>query len=270
MTTKGPAATLAQRLPPTWRSALTSWYQAFNRSAPGRRVRWGNTRRAGPFSYHYGYDRGTPVDRYYIETFLASQRPAISGDVLEIRDPGYTRRFGNHATSHVLDIDPGNPAATIVGDLSHPDTLRDQQFDCVILTQTLQFLPDPSAALGHLYDRLRPGGVLLVTVPCTAKIDHEMPQSDFWRWTPSGLRQLLAKTCPRSEIVVGSFGNLTTMLGVALGLAQEEFDAEELKRTEVSFPVIATATVRRLPGGVRRDAVFVPTPAHGLKGEESS
>ena len=32
---------------------------------------WGNLRRLRPFSVYYGFDRGTPVDRYYLDRFLA-------------------------------------------------------------------------------------------------------------------------------------------------------------------------------------------------------
>jgi hypothetical protein len=39
-----------------------------------------------PLSDQYGFDRGTPVDRRYIEAFLRVHRDAIQGRVLEVQD----------------------------------------------------------------------------------------------------------------------------------------------------------------------------------------
>src|SRR5262245_50153649 len=36
--------------------------------------RWGNLRRVRPFSASYGFDRGTPIDRYYLDTFLRANQ----------------------------------------------------------------------------------------------------------------------------------------------------------------------------------------------------
>jgi len=51
-------------------------------------------RRTTPFSREFGFDRGTPVDRRYIDGFLARNAADIHGHVLEIKDDPYTRRFG--------------------------------------------------------------------------------------------------------------------------------------------------------------------------------
>jgi hypothetical protein len=49
--------------------------------------RWGNLRRTAPFSATFGFDRGTPIDRYYLERFLNSHRALITGRVLEVQLP---------------------------------------------------------------------------------------------------------------------------------------------------------------------------------------
>jgi hypothetical protein len=86
-----------------------------------RAVHWGDLRRVTPISDVWGLDRGTPVDRYYIEGFLERQRPDITGHVLEIKDRGYTDRYGQGVTrADVLDVNPANPRATIVADLTTP------------------------------------------------------------------------------------------------------------------------------------------------------
>src|SRR3989442_2624021 len=69
--------------------------------------RWGNLRRVTPFSMDFGFDRGTPIDRFYLHDFLDRHRNAITGDVLEIESPGYTRQYGHDVrTAHSVDINP--------------------------------------------------------------------------------------------------------------------------------------------------------------------
>src|ERR1043166_7086122 len=100
--------------------------QRWNRyRSPAFRGTW---RRTKPLSGNWGVERGTPVDRYYIDQFLASRSPRITGSVLEIRDRRYTSRFGTAVThSAVLDYDPANPLATIVADLTREDSLPSER-----------------------------------------------------------------------------------------------------------------------------------------------
>src|SRR5438094_3360732 len=49
-----------------------------------RPVRLGTLRPTSPISTDFGYDRGTPIDRYYIEAFLSHHRSSIRGHVLEV------------------------------------------------------------------------------------------------------------------------------------------------------------------------------------------
>jgi SAM-dependent methyltransferase len=236
----------ADRIPPEARRTLRPYAAAIIRRAPGRRPRWGNLKRSKPFSAHYGFDRGQPVDRRYIERFLGRMADRIRGDVLEVRSSDYTRRFGSVGVrSHVIDIDPSNDAATIVGDLCHRETLRADSYDCVILTQTLQYLDAPDAALTNLWCSLRAGGVMLITVPCTARIDHESPESDYWRWTPAGLRRLIEENCGDAAAEIESGGNLVAALAVMLGLAFEDLSEGDLADDDPVFPIIACAAVTK-------------------------
>src|SRR5207248_2553512 len=72
-----------------------------------RPVRLATLRPTTPISTDFGYDRGTPIDRFYIERFLSEQRHFIRGRVLEVSDAGYTDRFGSTVTQRdILDVDP--------------------------------------------------------------------------------------------------------------------------------------------------------------------
>src|SRR5690606_16767017 len=54
----------------------------------------GDLRRVAPINRHWGWERGVPIDRHYIELFLEEHRASIRGRVLEIGDDTYSRRFG--------------------------------------------------------------------------------------------------------------------------------------------------------------------------------
>src|SRR5438874_1758713 len=141
--------------------------------------------RGRPVSHRWGYDRGQPIDRYYIEHFLDEHSADIKGRVLEVKGDDYTRRFGSELTRvDVLDVDAGNAEATIVADLAEGDAIESGSFDCFVLTQTLQYVFDVAAALSQASRILRPGGVLLATVPSTTRLTTEVAgQHDYWRFT---------------------------------------------------------------------------------------
>ena len=234
------------RFPPQIRRNVRLAIAPAKRNIPGSRPDWGNLKRAKPFSACYGYDRGQPVDRLYIDGFLKRMSDRITGDVLEVRDADYTRRFGavGHR-AHVVDIDATNRAAGIVGDLCDPGSLTSASYDCVILTQTLQYVSAPQTAIASLYDSLRPGGTLLITVPCAARLDQRAPESDFWRWTPAGLHALVAAQCKGAAVEVEGGGNLVATLAFMLGCAVEDLPPQDLVCNDPAFPVVACAAVTK-------------------------
>ena len=209
------------------------------------RPRWGNLRRSSPFSERYGYDRGTPVDRYFIAQFLERHRADVRGAVAEIKDSKYTVTFGGDRVNerHVIDLDAANPVATLVADLAQAGALPTRTFDCFILAQTIQYVADPAAALAHAYRSLRPGGSLLLTVPSLARIDPDLGDDDLWRFTPAGLSRLVASSCPDAQVDVSSYGNLVTAVAFLEGLAAEELTTDELDHCDSSFVVLSCARV---------------------------
>jgi SAM-dependent methyltransferase len=71
---------------------------------------------------------------------------------------------------------------TIVADLATAGHIPSDTFDCIILTQTLQYIFDLPAAVRAIYRILAPGGVLLASVPGICPI---LPESWTCYW-PSG------------------------------------------------------------------------------------
>lgn len=104
-------------------------------------MRLGDFGRYRPISSDFGFDRGKPIDRYYIERALGEYAELVRGRVLEVCGREYTSSFGAEKVvcSDVLDIDPINPLATIVGDLSVVDALPQDAFDCIVLDSDITF-----------------------------------------------------------------------------------------------------------------------------------
>jgi SAM-dependent methyltransferase len=197
-------------------------------------------RRTTPLSDSWGFDRGTPVDRYYIEGFLGEHRRDIHGRVLELRDSTYTARFGAGVErTDVLDIDGTNPRATIVADLSAATEIDADRFDCFILTQTLQFIYDTRGALAHAHRILRPGGVLLVTVPSVSRIAPRYGlETDYWRLTGASCARLFGDVFGAENVHVHSYGNVLTAVAFLSGIASEEIPRAKLRTHDPYFPVI--------------------------------
>jgi len=209
------------------------------------RVRFGNLRRLEPFSRVCGFDRGLPIDRYYIERFLFAHTSDIQGHVLEIGDDQYTRKFGgNRVTkSDILHVTEGNPKATIVADLTCANHILSDTFDCIIFTQTLQMIYDVWAALRHLYRILRPGGVLLLTSHGISKICRREgidSWGEYWHFTTQSIRRLFQETFPAANITVEAYGNVLTGLAFLHGLAANELRREELDYFDPEYEVLIT------------------------------
>jgi SAM-dependent methyltransferase len=198
-------------------------------------------RRLAPVSEHYGRERGTPVDRYYIDRFLAEERAAIRGNVLEVLNRDYTERFGSSVDrSDVLDIDAANPEATIVADLASADAIPSDSFDCFVLTQTLQYVYDLESAVGHVHRILRPGGAVLCSVPTVSRLDRREADSEYWRLTAAACTRLFGAAFPGGETRVRARGNVLAAVAFLMGMAAEELAPRELGHDDPFFPVVIT------------------------------
>jgi len=201
---------------------------------------WISLRRTRPISDQWGFDRGTPVDRFYFDEFLDEHRSVIRGDVLEVKSSDYTRRFGSGVTAeHVLDIDPDSPGVTVVADLNEPGSLPAGAYDCFVLMQTLQLIRQPDAALTNAWSALRPGGALLLTVPAASRVERSY--GDYWRFTVAGVEELLARSCPGAQTDARSYGNVLACTAFLLGLAAQELRPARLRDHDPDLPLVVCA-----------------------------
>jgi SAM-dependent methyltransferase len=209
-------------------------------------VRWGSLRRTSPISGNFGFDRGTPIDRFYIGDFLSRWSADIKGRVLEVKDSHYTRRFGGAQVSRsdILDIDSKNPRATIVADLNAAAELPDDQFDCILLTQTLQFVYSFDAAVRDLHRSLKPGGVLLMTVPGLTPL-RTRRMDWYWSFTDLAVQRLLSKHFDPAQLQLTTYGNLLSATAFLYGVSSEELRAAELAFSDPDYQVIVAARAVR-------------------------
>jgi SAM-dependent methyltransferase len=201
-------------------------------SPPGQVVTFGRLSSGRPASRLFGYDRGTPIDRTYIEDFLERNRDAVRGRVLEFGDSSYTHRFGGSRVTRadVLDVNPANPAADIRTDLTRVDELPEGAYDCVICTQVLLLIYDVRAAVAGLRRLLAPGGVALVTLPAAAPdaTDAVTGIRDHWRFTGASARALFADAFGSAGVRVVVYGNALSAAAFIYGFAAEEMPRRAL------------------------------------------
>ena len=207
-------------------------------------MRLGRIRSSEPLSRNWGYDRGTPIDRHYIEDFLARHASDVRGHVLEVQEDEYSRRFGGERVTQqdVLNVDGGNPRATIIGDLASPETLPEGQFDCIVLTQTLHLVFDMSVAIANIHRALRPEGVVLVTVPGITPLDRvEFLDSWYWSLTAPALQRLLSGPFQPDKVTVETHGNLYAASAFLHAAAVQEVSKHRLDKPDPVYPVTIAA-----------------------------
>ncbi len=193
-----------------------------------------------PLSKKYGMNRGTPVDRYYIGKFLSEHKNDIRGVCLEIRDNRYGQEYENRIKKlDVLDIDTDNNNANLHDDLRSLNKIPENTYDCIILTQVLQYIDDTASAIKECRRILKPGGAMLITVPIMSRLDPKMPE--YWRFTPEGLAYIINPIFGKEKVNVRVYGSVLTGLGFWVGQSAEEFSIKELDYFDPMFPILVAA-----------------------------
>jgi SAM-dependent methyltransferase len=237
------ALSLARKIiPATTRRRLLDRWRGQSTPRPGE-VEFGNLHRLTPLSNHFGFDRGLPIDRYYIENFLKCSSNDIQGRVLEIGDRSYTLRFGGDRVkvSDILHVSQDNPDATIIGDLTDADHIPSDSFDCMILTQTLHLIYDMRSALQTVYRVLKPGGVALVTFPGITQISSDRWRMTwYWSLTTLSGQRMFSEVFPSNNVSIKAYGNVLAASSFLYGMAAQELDAKELDWHDPHYELLIT------------------------------
>lgn len=205
-------------------------------------------RGTGPVSVNFGFERGRPIDRRYIEQFLAANAERIGGTVLEIGDTSYTNAFGGGRVvkAEAFHRYADHEGAVFWGDLSGDHNLPPDRFDCIVFTQTLHLIFDMAKAIDALHGALKPGGSLLVTVPWVSPIDRgEWGNDWYWSISLAALRRLLSGPFEPGDVTLDHYGNTLAASAFLYGFADHEIGPGQLDAKDPCCPVLVTAVARK-------------------------
>lgn len=204
--------------------------------------------RTRPISNIFGLERGTPVDRYYIDAFLSKNAEFVSGRVLEVSESVYSKKYGNNVTCfEVLHSTADNCDATIIGDLTDKSTLPSELIDCFICTQTFNFIFDVEKAVIAAHHMLKPGGVLLATVAGLCQISrYDMDRwGDYWRFTTASVHRIFEQVFG-DDLEVNSHGNVLAACALLQGIAVEDIpNPVLLDDKDPDYQVVITVFARK-------------------------
>lgn len=199
-------------------------------------------------SRKFGYDRGTPIDRVYINNFLKKRKNLFVGDCLEVGYPEFLLNFSvplNQIT--VLGVNnPDKRFKYVNCDLSLGKELPREKFDLFVCTQTFNFIKDYSTAIENSANLLKEDGSMIGTVSGLAALSQydDDKWGDYYRFSPRAIREALSKSFHEVEIEV--YGNLYSAIHYLAGHSYEDLQYKYLIETSDNlYPVIIGFTARR-------------------------
>lgn len=201
-----------------------------------------------PFSRDFGLERGQPVDRYYIEKFIEQYQSDIKGTVMEIANNKYIKKFGGDRVNKEIILHVkgwGNKA--IKGNLETGEGLKENMVDCLICTQTLQYIYDIKKTAQNIYKILRPSGVALITVP-GIKYLSEYDNNNWgekWSFTEASMKLSFENVFGKDNVMVESYGNVKIAVAYLYGLCCEELLEEDFAYNDKQYPFLITVRVKK-------------------------
>ena len=195
-------------------------------------VRFGSFRRRAPVSHQRGTDRGTTIDRHYVRQFFARHADDLTGDVLELGAFDVLRGLRTHGvTSHTtLPVDDTTRFRV--------SQLPADRFDCVVVPHVLPRVYDVRPFVKALQRVVKPGGVLLATLPGAGNVGADTVHDTYWTFTPLGAKTLFEETFPSLKIAVEPCGNVLAATASLHGLAAEELRTRELAHRDATYAVV--------------------------------
>ncbi len=129
-----------------------------------------------------------------------------------------------------IDLRP-TPLVTVVANADRIP-FGSERFDLALCTQMLEYAPDPGLVISEIHRVLKPGGMLILSVPSAFPRDAE---EDRWRFLPAGIHQLLGGF---SELEVVAEGGSITGLFRTVNVCLHIFAKYAPVRILLSYTVI--------------------------------
>lgn len=202
-----------------------------------------------PISKQFGTERGTPVDRAYIEKFLNNYRDYITGEILEIEDSTYTYQFGKQIKkAMVMDVSSQRDNITFQGNLETGEGIRRNIADCFILTQTLMYIFDLKKAAKNIGNLLKKNGVALIT--CSGISQNSRRCMDnygcYFNFNKDVFERMFEDEEKLRVLEVGSYGNVKTVSAHLNGLCREDLLEDDFTYNDPYYPLIVYAVVKKV------------------------
>ena len=205
-----------------------------------------------PVSRVFGFDRGTPIDRHYIETFLDPKRIRLKMNedtliMLEVSEKKYSKMIAQElklsdVVYDVLDYKKGE-------DLTNKRTLKKDYYDVFICTQTFNFIYDFRKAIEGAYYMLKRDGMLLATVAGTITpiSRYDMNRwGHFWGFTDLSARMVFSEVFGEDNIEVFPYGNALAATAFVQGIAIEDIeDVSLLDEQDEDYQILIGIEARK-------------------------
>ena len=201
------------------------------------------------YSEKFGFDRGTPIDRYYIDEFIRNlELNNEFNTALEFGELNYVEQFNvSHKffLSHPDFSKSKDTKNQILFDLNTQKKYDGQKFDLIISTNVINFTKNPFVTLRHHIDMLNIDGTIFLTASSSMPISQFDAErwGDYWRFTPDAMHHLLENL--DCEYQVESLGNFKSSVAFLCGLASEEMEESDLKEKDNRYPLLVVALIKK-------------------------
>lgn len=199
-----------------------------------------------PISRRFGRELGTPIDRIYIEKFLESNQSYIKGNVIEVGDDYYTRKYGvPNVKSNIMHIYGWKGAKKI--NIETGEGIEENSIDCFICTQTLQMIYDIHACMKNIKKMLKPDGVALITISGISQLamSDYSTWGEYWRVTPLTAKKLATEQFGNENVQVYSYGNVKTVAAFICSIPAEVLDPRDFEENDEQFPLTVGLVVKK-------------------------
>lgn len=200
-----------------------------------------------PSSRKFGLERGTAIDRFYIENFLEANKELIHGDCLEIAENTYTLKYGEEQVDNAYRLHLRGDNNAIKGNLETGEGIEENRYDCVIITQTLMFIFDIRKVAANIYKMLKKNGTALITVAGISQISRY--DADLWGsyygFHKDAMISLFEPLFGRENVKVESYGNVKTAVAMLYGMCREELTDSDFEVSDENYPLILSVVLRK-------------------------